>query len=189
MGITPTRLPEVRLIEPKVFGDTRGYFLEVYNHEKYAAAGIDVTFVQDNHSFSRHGTLRGLHAQLRKPQGKLIRVIAGRVFDVCVDIRLSSPRFGQWVGVELNGDKHQQLYVPPGFAHGFCVLSETAHFLYKCTDIYDPDFELCIRWDDRDLGVQWPIADVELSPRDRAGLSLADARAHLGEYPLYRPTD
>ncbi|MCH9671840.1 MAG: dTDP-4-dehydrorhamnose 3,5-epimerase [Gammaproteobacteria bacterium] len=186
MNVTPTALPEVLLVEPKVFGDRRGFFLETYHQEKYQAAGIDVVFVQDNHSFSARNTLRGLHAQTRKPQGKLIRVIAGSVFDVAVDIRPTSPRFGQWVGVELNATNNHQLYVPPGFAHGFCVLSESAHFLYKCTDVYDPDFELCIRWDDPDLGVAWPVSDVQLSDKDERGLTLAQAADAVQCFaPLY----
>lgn len=166
MKITPTRLPEVLLIEPDVFGDSRGFFLESWHKEKYAASGLDVDFVQDNHSRSGQGVLRGLHYQLDKPQGKLVRVVTGSVFDVAVDIRKGSPRFGQWVGMELSEENQHQLYVPPGFAHGFCVLSETADFLYKCTEFYAPKDEHGISWDDPDIGIDWPGKDFRISDKD-----------------------
>ena len=162
MKATPTRLPEVLLIEPQVFGDARGFFMESFNQRAFdAAVGHPVTFVQDNHSRSARGVLRGLHYQLPPhAQGKLVRVTQGCVFDVAVDMRRSSPRFGQWVGVELSDDNHRQLWIPPGFAHGFLVLSDSADFLYKTTDYYAPDCERAVRWDDATLGVAWPDAGV-----------------------------
>lgn len=173
MRITPTRLAEVLLIEPDVHGDARGFFMETWHREKYAALGLDVDFVQDNHSRSAQGVLRGLHYQLRRPQGKLVRVIGGAVFDVAVDIRKGSPTFARWVGVELSEDNQRQLYVPPGFAHGFCVLSERADFLYKCTDYYVAEDECGIRWDDPVIAIDWPGEDFVVSARD-AGNPLLD---------------
>jgi dTDP-4-dehydrorhamnose 3,5-epimerase len=157
MEFEPTRLPEVVLIKPRVFGDARGFFFETWQEKKFSAAGIAIPFVQDNHSHSTQHTLRGLHFQIQKPQGKLVRVTRGEVFDVTVDIRRSSPRFGQWVGVVLSDTNHHMLWVPPGFAHGYLALSEEIDFLYKCTDCYAPQHERAIRWDDPQLGVQWPL--------------------------------
>ncbi len=157
MEFVPTRLPEVILIKPKVFGDARGFFLESWQHNKFAAAGISANFVQDNHSRSVQWTLRGMHYQIQNTQGKLMRVTQGAVFDVAIDVRRSSPRFGQWVGVELNDQNHHMLWVPPGFAHGFLALSESVDFLYKVTDIYAPQHERTIRWNDPDVGIQWPL--------------------------------
>jgi dTDP-4-dehydrorhamnose 3,5-epimerase len=157
MEFVPTRLPEVILIKPRVFGDARGFFFETWHQQKFAAAGIDLRFVQDNHSHSTRHTLRGLHFQIQQPQGKLVRVSRGEVFDVAVDMRRSSPRFGHWVGVTLSDSNHHMLWVPPGFAHGYLALSEEIDFLYKCTDFYAPQFERAIRWNDPQLGVQWPL--------------------------------
>ena len=157
MEFVPTRLPEVILIKPQVFSDERGYFLETWQQAKFAAAGIAAPFVQDNHSHSVHHTLRGLHYQIQQPQGKLVRVTHGTAFDVAVDMRRSSPRFGQWVGVELSADNHHMLWVPAGFAHGYLTLSERVDFLYKCTDYYAPAHERAVHWQDPDLGVAWPL--------------------------------
>jgi len=157
MEFEPTRLPEVVLIKPKVFGDERGFFFETWQEKKFAAAGIPHRFVQDNHSHSTLHTLRGLHYQVEQPQGKLVRVTRGEVFDVAVDIRRSSPRFGHWVGVHLSDKNHHMLWVPPGFAHGYLALSAEIDFLYKCTDSYAPQHERAIRWDDVRLSVQWPL--------------------------------
>lgn len=181
MKVTPTAHPEVLLIEPAVFRDARGYFLETFHADRYRAAGLPVDFVQDNHSHSSAGVLRGLHYQLRHPQGKLVRVVTGRVYDVAVDIRRGSPRFGQWTGIELSSDNHRQLYVPPGFAHGFCVLSETVDFLYKCTDVYVPGDEYGIAWNDPELGIDWPVVDYVLSDKDQVLPRLRDS-ANLPEY-------
>lgn len=183
MSFKPTRrLPEVLLIEPKVFRDDRGYFLETYHLEKYREGGLSEVFVQDNHSFSGKRVLRGLHAQLRRPQGKLVRAVQGEIFDVAVDIRPGSPTFGEWVGETLSGDNFRQLYVPPGFAHGFCVLSETAHVLYKCTDFYDPQDEISLVWNDPEVGIRWPIEDYPvLNNKDRDAPRLADIMQRLTE--------
>lgn len=175
MKVTPTALPEVLVIEPKVFGDARGFFFESFNGKAFdQAVGRHVEFVQDNHSRSAKGVLRGLHYQIRQPQGKLVRVVQGAVFDVAVDIRRSSPTFGQWTGVELTEDNHKQLWVPAGFAHGFFVLSESADFLYKTTDYYAPSQERCICWDDRSIGIAWPEIGMNpiLSAKDAEGVSL-----------------
>lgn len=174
MIIEPTPLSGMVLIKPDVFGDARGYFLESWNRRRYAEAGLDVEFVQDNQSLSRRGILRGLHFQNPHPQGKLVQVLLGEVFDVAVDIRLGSPTFGQWYGTVLSEANHHQLYVPEGFAHGFCVTSETALFAYKCTDFYDPAGEFSIRWDDPELGIEWPIEAPLLSAKDQAGRLLKD---------------
>jgi dTDP-4-dehydrorhamnose 3,5-epimerase len=155
--VTPTAIPDVLILEPKVFGDSRGFFYESFNAQDFAkVTGLDVSFVQDNHSRSSKGVLRGLHYQLQQAQGKLVRVVRGTVFDVAVDIRKSSATYGQWVGCELSEDNHRQFWVPPGFAHGFVVLSETADFLYKTTDYYAPAHERCIAWNDPTIGVRWP---------------------------------
>jgi dTDP-4-dehydrorhamnose 3,5-epimerase len=177
MIITPTALPDVLLIEPKVFGDARGFFFESYNRRAFAeAAGLDVDFVQDNHSRSAQGVLRGLHYQIQQPQGKLVRVVAGAVFDVAVDIRKTSPTLGQWVGIELSAENKKMVWVPPGFAHGFLVLSEVAEFLYKTTDYYAPSHERTIAWNDPDIGITWPLAGAPLlSAKDQAGARLKDA--------------
>ena len=181
MKVTPTSLPEVLLIEPKVFGDARGFVMESFNQQAFdAAVGHAVAFVQDNHSRSARGVLRGLHYQLPPhAQGKLVRVTSGCVFDVAVDMRRSSPRFGRWAGGELSADNHHQLWIPPGFAHGFLVLSDTADFLYKTTDYYAPQAEGSVRWDDPALGIVWPDASVApvLSGKDAAAPLLAAALA------------
>lgn len=179
MKVTPTAIPEVLIAQPNVFGDARGFFYESFNQKAFnQATGLNVSFVQDNHSRSDKGVLRGLHYQIHQTQGKLVRVARGAVFDVAVDIRKSSPTFGQWVGVELTEENHRQLWVPPGFAHGFVVLSDSTDFLYKATDYYAPEFERCIAWNDPAIGIQWPI-DVEprVSAKDKAALSLAQAEA------------
>lgn len=175
LQLTPTAIHDVLVVEPKVFGDERGWFTESFNAADFAAAtDLDVEFVQDNHSFSRQWTLRGLHYQLEHTQGKLVRVVAGRVFDVAVDIRKTSPTYGQWVGVELSAANHKQLWIPAGLAHGFLVLSETAEFLYKTTDYYHPQSEVCLAWNDPAVGIQWPLP-TDISPnmnaKDSAGLS------------------
>jgi dTDP-4-dehydrorhamnose 3,5-epimerase len=177
MKITETALPGVLLLEPKVFGDARGFFMESWNARSFAAAGLDLDFVQDNHSRSARGVLRGLHYQLANPQGKLVRVTRGAVFDVAVDIRRSSPHFGQWVGYELSDSNHQMLYIPPGFAHGFVVLSEVADFFYKCTSLYDAASDRGIRWDDAAIGITWPDTGAAplLSGKDAVAPLLADA--------------
>jgi len=181
--ITETRLPGVLLIEPDVFGDHRGYFMESWNRRRYGEAGLDRDFVQDNLSLSRRGILRGLHYQWPQPQGKLVQVLQGAVFDVAVDIRRGSPTFGQWVGYELSADNHLQLFVPEGFAHGFCVLSEQALFAYKCTDFYNPDTEHSLLWNDPDIGIEWPLTDPLLSDKDAAAAPLNETgRADLPPY-------
>ncbi len=178
MKVTRLAIPEVVLIEPKVFGDARGFFFESFNQKAFnEATGTNHQFVQDNHSRSAKGVLRGLHYQIQQPQGKLVRVVRGAVFDVAVDIRKSSPTFGQWVAEELSEDNHRQLWVPPGFAHGFVVLSEMAEFLYKTTDYYAPQFERCIAWNDPDLAIDWPNMGMAplLSAKDGAGRKLSNA--------------
>lgn len=178
MTVHETALPGLLIVEPRVFDDERGFFLERYHAGRYAEAGIEATFVQDNHSRSRRGALRGLHFQRRHPQGKLVEVARGRIWDVAVDLRPNSPTFGEWEGVDLSDETHRQLWVPPGFAHGFCVLSDVADVLYKCTDVYRPDDEGGVRWDDPDLGVDWPLqANPLLSDKDRALPLLADLDA------------
>lgn len=168
MKVSATRLPEVLLIEPRLHTDRRGFFLETYSFRRYAEAGVTTPFVQDNLSRSVRGTLRGLHLQHPHGQGKLVSVVAGEVFDVAVDVRVGSPTFGQWVGERLTGDDHKQLFLPPGFAHGFCVTSETALFAYKCTDDYHPEAELGVAWDDPEIAIAWPVADPIVSEKDRA---------------------
>ncbi|MEB3198113.1 MAG: dTDP-4-dehydrorhamnose 3,5-epimerase [Candidatus Sericytochromatia bacterium] len=184
MKLVPTRHPEVTLIEPRLFHDERGFFLETFHAERYRQAGITAPFVQDNHSHSRRHVLRGLHYQLRNAQGKLIEVKRGRIFDVAVDVRRGSPHFGLWVGVELDADRHQQLWIPPGFAHGFLVLSEQADVVYKCTAPYDPAAEQGVRWDDASLGIAWPVdaGEVVLSDKDRHLPALPD-QLYLPEFP------
>ena len=179
MNIIETTLPGVLLIEPKVFGDARGFFLESWNRQTFAELGLDLDFVQDNHSRSARGVLRGLHYQLNEPQGKLVRVVSGAVFDVAVDLRKSSPHFGQWVGSELSADNHRMLWVPPGFGHGFLVLSDTADFLYKTTAYYAPQWDRGVRWDDPQIGVQWPLDGAPtLSAKDQVQPLLKDAEVY-----------
>ncbi|MGB3072233.1 MAG: dTDP-4-dehydrorhamnose 3,5-epimerase [Ottowia sp.] len=179
MQAIPTAIEGVFILEPKLFGDSRGFFMESYNRRVFAAAtGVDPEFVQDNQSRSRKGVLRGLHYQIEQPQGKLVRVTQGAVFDVAVDIRKGSPTFGRWAGVELTGDNHRQFWVPAGLAHGFVVLSDTADFLYKTTDYYAPQHERCIAWNDPAIGIEWPLAahgitEPILSDKDRAGQSFS----------------
>jgi dTDP-4-dehydrorhamnose 3,5-epimerase len=174
--VTPTAIPEVLLIEPKVFGDARGFFLESWNARAFAAAGVPATFVQDNHSRSPRGVLRGLHYQIVQPQGKLVRVVAGEVFDVAVDLRRASPTFGRWVGERLSGENKRMLWIPPGFGHGFLVLSASADFLYKATDYYAPEHERVIAWDDPDLAIAWPLEGAPtLSARDTTGARFGGA--------------
>jgi dTDP-4-dehydrorhamnose 3,5-epimerase len=182
MEVIPTLLPEVLVIEPDVYGDERGFFVETWHARKYAERGLQLDFVQDNHSRSAKGVLRGLHYQLREPQGKLVRVVRGRVFDVSVDIRRGSPTFGRWVGIELSGENHRQMYIPPGFAHGFCVLSDSADFLYKCSTFYAPDDEYGILWSDPDIGIQWPGADFQMSVKDAGNSLLKDMTDRLPVY-------
>lgn len=175
MKVTQTKLPGVVIIEPRVFGDERGFFLESYSFEKYQKeAGIELPFVQDNHSSSQRGVLRGMHFQKSHPQGKLVRVIKGAVYDVAVDINPESDTYGQYVGVELTGENHLQLYVPPGYAHGFCVLSETVDFVYKCTDYYHPEDEGALAWNCPEVAIDWPIKAPILSDKDRAAPYLSD---------------
>ena len=181
MKFIPTNLPGVICIEPQVFGDERGFFMETYQSRRFAAAGITAEFVQDNHSGSRHGILRGLHYQIRQPQGKLVRAVAGVVFDVAVDIRRSSPTFGQWTGEVLSAENRKMLWVPTGFAHGYLVMSDWAEFVYKTTDFYAPEYERSLRWDDPQIEIAWPLAAGEqpiLNARDAAGKLLADAEIY-----------
>ena len=177
MDVIATKIPDVLIIEPKVFGDERGFFYESFNKKKFVeASGVNAEFVQDNHSKSSKGVLRGLHYQIKQPQGKLVRVCQGEVIDVAVDIRKSSATFGQWVGVNLSAENKRQLWVPEGFAHGFVVLSDTAEFLYKTTDYYAPQYERCIRWDDNDLSIDWQYGDAPLvSDKDAQGMVFKQA--------------
>jgi len=181
MKFIETRLPGVIRIEPAVFSDDRGYFMETWQARRFSDSGIDLEFVQDNLSDSSKGTLRGLHYQIRQPQGKLVRVVAGEVFDVAVDLRKSSKNFGEWVGEILSAENKRMFWVPPGFAHGFLVLSDTAIFEYKCTDYYAPDHERAIRWDDPDIDIEWPLESEQqpvLSPKDAAAPFLKDAETY-----------
>lgn len=180
MQVIPTALPEVLILEPKVFGDTRGFFFESFNERVFRqATGLQVSFVQDNHSRSARGVLRGLHYQIKQPQGKLVRVAQGAVFDVAVDMRRSSRNFGRWVGVELTAENHRQLWVPAGFAHGFVVTSESADLLYKTTDYYAPEHECCLVWNDSTVGVEWPtLMAPQLSAKDGRGLALSQAPSY-----------
>lgn len=182
MKISPAELPGVLIVEPSVHQDGRGFFMESYHRDKYAEQGLTANFVQDNHSRSVRGVLRGLHYQLQYPQGKLVHVVRGEVFDVAVDIRQGSPDFGRWVGMILSEENHRQMYIPPGFAHGFCTLSETADFLYKCTDLYMPGDEYGVLWNDPDIGIDWPAVECKLSERDGDNPRLRDLSAKL---PLY----
>ena len=184
MRVEQTALAGVRLVEPDVHHDKRGFFLESYHRARYREAGLDEVFVQDNHSCSQRGTLRGLHAQRVKPQGKLVRSIEGEIFDVAVDIRVGSPTFARWVGHTLTASSFLQLYIPPGFAHGFCVLSPTAQVEYKCTDFYDAEDQLLLAWDDPEIGIDWPLAlaEIVLSDRDRGAPRLAAVMDRLPRY-------
>ncbi len=178
MKVIPTDIPEILVFEPEVHGDHRGYFMETWRADKFIGAGVDLSFVQDNQSSSHRGVLRGLHYQIRQPQGKLVRVISGGVFDVAVDLRRSSPTFGRWVGVELSADNNRLIWVPPGFGHGFYVLSEQAEFVYKCTDYYVCEHERVICYDDPDIGIRWPLipgVETILSDKDLCGVPLARA--------------
>ncbi len=185
MKITETRIPAVKLIEPKVFGDERGFFMETWNEKAFREAGIEATFVQDNHSRSVKNTLRGLHYQIKQPQGKLVRVTRGEVFDVAVDLRTNSPTFGRWVGEYLSEENRRMLWVPPGFAHGFLVTSDRADFQYKCTDFYAREHERSIRWNDPTLNINWGVSspeDLLLSGKDEEAQSLEQAMAELKEH-------
>lgn len=178
MKFFPTEIPDVLIVKPDVFGDHRGFFMETWHARKFAEAGISANFVQDNHSRSSQGTLRGLHYQIKQPQGKLVRVLSGKVYDVAVDLRRSSPTFGQWIGRILSDENNEMLWVPQGFAHGFYVLSESADFFYKCTDFYAPECERTLRWDDPDLNIKWPLIDGKqpvLSSKDTNGSSFKSA--------------
>ena len=182
MKTLPTRIPGVVVLEPRVFPDARGYFMETWSRERYAEAGIDADFVQDNLSFSGRGVLRGLHFQNPSPQGKLVAVLQGAVFDVAVDLRVGSPTFGEWVGMELSAENRRQMYVPEGFAHGFVVTADSALFSYKVTRGYSPGDERSLRWDDPEVGIRWPVAEPVLSPKDAAAPGLRD----IPEEQLFR---
>jgi dTDP-4-dehydrorhamnose 3,5-epimerase len=177
LHVTATAIPDLLVLEPQVFGDARGFFFESFNQQEFhRATGLNLNFVQDNHSRSAKGVLRGLHYQVQQPQGKLVRVVRGAVFDVAVDIRKNSNTFGQWVGMELSEDNHKQMWIPPGFAHGFVVLSDSADFLYKTTEYYAPQHERCIAWNDPAIGITWPSGlQPKLSAKDQVGKSLAEA--------------
>ncbi len=182
MKIIDTAIPDVKILEPKVFGDERGFFLESWNADTFKTAGLDIHFVQDNHSFSTQGILRGLHYQLNTPQGKLVRVTRGAVFDVAVDIRRSSPTYGKWVGVEISADNKRSLWVPPGFAHGFYVLSTEVDFLYKCTSVYSATDDRGIAWNDPEVGIEWPLVNGTaplLSGKDAVAVHLKDAETFI----------
>jgi dTDP-4-dehydrorhamnose 3,5-epimerase len=183
MKVVETELPGVLLLEPKVFGDERGLFMEIFHAERYEQFGIFGPFVQDNFSRSVKGTLRGMHFQEPRAQGKLVQVLAGEVYDVVADVRRGAPTFGRWVGVRLSGSNRRQLWVPPGFAHGFCVVSDNADFLYKCTELYSPGSERAIAWNDPDLAIRWPVENPLLSEKDAAAPTLAAA----GVLPVYSP--
>jgi dTDP-4-dehydrorhamnose 3,5-epimerase len=180
--VTPADLSEVLIIEPDVYSDSRGFFLETYHARRYQESGIEGPFVQDNHSRSVAGTLRGLHLQVGRPQGKLVRVVLGAIFDVAVDVRRGSPTFGRWVGITLSAENFKQCYIPGGFAHGFCVLSPVAEVEYKCTDLYEPVSEIGIAWNDPVLAIAWPITDPLLSARDCSHPTLAEAGPRLPDY-------
>lgn len=180
MQAIPTAIPDVLILEPKVFGDARGFFFESFNQRAFCqATGLDLDFVQDNHSRSARGVLRGMHYQLKQPQGKLVRVVRGSVFDVAVDLRKDSPTFGRWVGAELSEHNHRQMWVPAGFAHGFLVTSDLADFLYKTTDYYAPEYERCIAWNDPTIAIQWPLdGSPVLSAKDQQGVPLTQAEVY-----------
>lgn len=180
MNVIQTAIAGVLVIEPVVRADARGFFVEVWHEQRYRSVGIDLPFVQDNHSRSCRGTLRGLHYQVQQAQGKLVRVAAGEVFDVAVDLRRSSPTFGRWVSTILSGENHRQIWIPPGFAHGFYVMSESADLLYKCTDLFAPQYDRTLQWNDPELGVEWPLSGEvpTLSAKDQAGVPLRDAEVY-----------
>lgn len=181
MKFIPTKIPDIIIIEPTVFGDERGYFMETWTQAKFAEGGINAQFVQDNHSKSQQGVLRGLHYQLQLAQGKLVRVLNGEVFDVAVDMRKSSPSYGQWIGEILSEENRKMMWVPPGFAHGFYVLSEQAEFVYKCTDYYAPQYERSVMWNDPNIGIEWPLLPgktPQLSPKDQDGKRFRDAESY-----------
>jgi dTDP-4-dehydrorhamnose 3,5-epimerase len=182
LKLVATPLPGVLLVEPRVHRDERGFLLEVFHHDKFAAQGLDVAFVQENHSGSRRGTLRGLHLQASEPQGKLVRAVVGEIFDVAVDLRVGSPQFGRWYGSRLSAANLLSLWIPPGFAHGFCALSEEAQVEYKCTTLYRPDADLTIRWDDPAIGIDWPLASPLLSAKDAAAPRLGELLARLPRF-------
>ncbi len=182
MRVKPAQLADVLIVEPQSFEDDRGFFFESWNRQRYAAAGIDVDFVQDNHARSVKGVLRGLHAQHPHDQGKLVRALNGEIFDVAVDIRKGSPAFGKWVGIELSATNRRQFFVPPGFAHGYCVLSTEADVEYKCTDYYSPDDEITIAWNDPDIGIEWPLTNPIVSSKDIDAQTLKDLAHRLPQY-------
>jgi dTDP-4-dehydrorhamnose 3,5-epimerase len=182
MNFERTSLPGVVVVTPDVFRDARGFFLETFHASRYTQGGIPPAFVQDNHSHSVRGTLRGLHAQIQRPQAKLVRAVAGEMFDVAVDIRVGSPTFGKWFGTRLSGENFVQLFIPAGFAHGFCVLSDQVDVEYKCSDFYDRADEIAIAWDDPDIGIAWPITDPVLSERDKAAMRLRDLHERLPRF-------
>ena len=188
MNVIKTDIPDVIIFEPKVFGDDRGFFFESFNQKAFfEAANLNINFVQDNHSKSAKNVLRGLHYQIEQPQGKLVRVTQGEVFDVAVDMRAASATFGYWVGTNLSAENKRQMWVPPGFAHGFLVLSDTAEFLYKTTDFYAPQHECCLKWDDATVNIKWPVqGEPILSAKDNLGLSLQEAKKFI-KTPLYQP--
>ncbi len=188
MEMKPTKLDGVVIIEPKVFGDHRGFFMETWNAKRYEESGLDVSFVQDNLSYSRRGILRGLHYQNPNTQGKLVSVLQGEVYDVAVDVRAGSKTFGEWVAVTLSAENKRQFYVPPGFAHGFCVTSEMALFVYKCTDLYNPQAEGSILWNDPDLGIDWPIDEPLLSEKDKDAPRLHEVPLDRLNFRLTEPT-
>jgi dTDP-4-dehydrorhamnose 3,5-epimerase len=175
MNFIPTKLAGVVIVEPRIFKDSRGFFMETYHRDKFSAHGISTDLAQTNHSYSQKGTLRGLHFQEPHAQGKLVRTVVGTIFDVAVDIRKGSPQFGQWFGIELSGENSRQLWVPPGFAHGFCVLSDQAHMTYSCSDVYHPECNLGIAWNDPTLAIDWPLTNPLLSDQDQALPNLSDA--------------
>jgi dTDP-4-dehydrorhamnose 3,5-epimerase len=181
LKIEETGLDGLKVVTPDVFKDARGYFVETHHHDAYRKVGIDVTFVQDNQSYSVKGVLRGLHAQVKKPQDKLVRAVMGEVFDVAVDVRVGSPTFGKWYGVVLSGENMKQLFIPKGFLHGFCVLGDGAILSYKCSDVFDPMDPFAVMWNDRDLGVEWPVSDPIVSPKDQANMTLKAALELLKE--------
>jgi dTDP-4-dehydrorhamnose 3,5-epimerase len=182
MKVTHAPLPGLTIIEPDVYRDSRGFFLETYHQRRYSEAGIDTVFVQDNYSRSCRDTIRGLHMQVRSPQAKLVRVVAGAIFDVAVDVRLGSPTFGRWFGVTLSSDNFTQLFIPPGFAHGFAVVSDYAEIEYKCSAFYDPADEIAVRWNDPAIGIEWPVLTPTLSARDAAASPLTELRDRLPRY-------
>ena len=183
MRVVETKLPGVLIIEPDFYEDKRGFFLETYNANRYRKTGIEIPFVQDNLSRSKRGVLRGLHYQLKYPQGKLVSVVNGEVFDVAVDIRLGSPAFGQWFGMVLNETTHRQMYIPPGFAHGFCALSDSVDFMYKCSEYYHPKDEYGLLWNDANIGIKWPVQNPIISDKDLSNLHLSDIPSEL--LPIY----